>query len=103
MKLKTLIALFLSLSLMSIAYANVNDGWDAYQKGDYKTAFSEWRPLADQGDEYAQNSLGVMYENGEGVPQDDKQAVKWYRKAADQGYADGQLVWAPASPWLAAF
>ena len=32
-----------------------------------------------------------MYENGEGVPQDDKEAVKWYRLAAEQGYADAQL------------
>jgi len=32
----------------------------------------------------------LMYANGEGVAQDDKQAVKWYRKAADQGYARAQ-------------
>ncbi len=31
-----------------------------------------------------------MYENGEGVAKDDKQAVYWYRKAADQGYASAQ-------------
>ena len=28
-----------------------------------------------------------MYEFGEGVPENDAEAVKWYRKAADQGYA----------------
>ena len=33
----------------------------------------------------AQVNLGVMYDNGEGVLQDDKEAVKWYRKAAEQG------------------
>ena len=26
-----------------------------------------------------------MYDNGEGVPQDYKEAVKWYRLAAEQG------------------
>ena len=31
-----------------------------------------------------------MYDNGEGVLEDDKEAVKWYRKAADQGYAMAQ-------------
>ena len=31
-----------------------------------------------------------MYENGNGVPQDYAEAVKWYRKAADQGYARAQ-------------
>jgi len=32
----------------------------------------------------AQNSLGVRYARGQGVPQDYAQAVSWYRKAADQ-------------------
>jgi S1-C subfamily serine protease len=32
----------------------------------------------------------LRYINGEGVPQDDAEAVKWYRKAADQGDAVAQ-------------
>ena len=36
------------------------------------------------------NNLGVRYENGKGVLKDDKQAVKWYQKAADQGNASAQ-------------
>ena len=32
-----------------------------------------------------------MYENGKGVPQDDAEAVKWYRMAAEQGDADAQF------------
>ena len=31
-----------------------------------------------------------MYRRGQGVPQDDKTAVKWYRLAAEQGYAPAQ-------------
>ena len=31
-----------------------------------------------------------MYASGEGVPEDDKEAVKWYRLAAEQGYAQAQ-------------
>ena len=31
-----------------------------------------------------------MYEHGEGVPQDYAEAVRWYRLAADQGYASAQ-------------
>ena len=38
----------------------------------------------------AQNYSGLMYYNGSGVPKDDVEAVKWYRKAANQGYADAQ-------------
>ena len=38
----------------------------------------------------AQNSLGTMYYNGDGVKQDHKEAVKWVRKAAAQGNAMAQ-------------
>ena len=38
----------------------------------------------------AQYNLGGMYALGRGVPQDDAEAVKWYRKAADQGDAIAQ-------------
>ena len=31
-----------------------------------------------------------MYRSGQGVPQDDAEAVKWWRKAAEQGIADAQ-------------
>ena len=32
-----------------------------------------------------------MYRKGEGVHEDDAEAVKWYRKAAEQGYAMAQF------------
>jgi len=53
--------------------------------------FDETMAEANQGDAFAQFNLGVMYENGEGVPENDAEAVKWYRKAADQGLADAQF------------
>src|SRR5207247_4375042 len=45
---------------------------------------------ADQGYAQAQNNLGTLYENGEGVPKDLRKAAKLYQKAADQGYALAQ-------------
>ena len=45
---------------------------------------------ADQGDADAQYNLGLMYYNGDGVTQDDAEALKWYRLAADQGDATAQ-------------
>jgi uncharacterized protein len=56
------------------------------------TDFDETKAAAEQGDAVAQYNLGVMYEKGEGVPENDAEAVKWYRKAADQGNADAQLI-----------
>lgn len=53
----------------------------------YATALREFRLLAEQGDANAQYNLGTMYDNGEGVREDDEEAAKWYRKAAEQGDA----------------
>ena len=39
---------------------------------------------------WAQNNLGVIYKNGEGVPQDYEKAIEWYTKSAEQGYAEAQ-------------
>ena len=38
----------------------------------------------------AQTGLGWMYQKGQGVPQDSKAAVKWYKLAAEQGFAFAQ-------------
>ena len=35
-----------------------------------------------------------MYDQGKGVTQDYKEAVEWYPKAAEQGDANGQDLWA---------
>jgi TPR repeat protein len=48
------------------------------------------RARAEAGDADAQFSLGVMYRTGRGVPQDDAEAVRWWRLAADQGRASAQ-------------
>ena len=66
------------------------DGRGAYKSGDYATALRLWRPLAKQGHATAQFNLGVMYEDGRGVPQDYAEAVKWHQFAAGQGHADAQ-------------
>ena len=63
---------------------------DAYEREDYETSYKLFLPLAEQGDAEAQHNLGVMYDKGQGVPQDDKEAVKWYRLAAEQEHADAQ-------------
>ena len=65
-------------------------GLKAAQAGDFQTALKEWKPLADQGHAIAQYNLGWMYADGEGVVEDDAEAVRWYRLAADQGHAGAQ-------------
>ena len=84
-------AIVLLLSLAApVAAGPFEDATAAYNRGDYATALRLLRPLADQGDASAQNNLGLMYDEGQGVPQDYAEALKWYRLAADQGNASAQ-------------
>jgi TPR repeat protein len=43
-----------------------------------------------QGNAEAQRKMGLMYEQGIGVEQDDEEAAKWFRMAAVQGNAEAQ-------------
>ena len=52
-----------------------------------QTPLAATRQSAEQGDAAAQYNLGVSYDYGLGVPQDDALALAWYRIAADQGHA----------------
>ena len=45
---------------------------------------------ATQGDADAQGTLGVLYYEGLGVPQDFAEAARWFRKSAAQGLAMSQ-------------
>lgn len=60
------------------------------QAGNYADALPLLRAAAEQSNASAQVSLGLMYEAGEGVAEDDAEAVRWYRVAADQGDATAQ-------------
>lgn len=51
---------------------------------------SQLKAKAKSGDAEAQLSLGMAYEKGNGVPQNDAAAADWYRKAAEQGNAAAQ-------------
>jgi TPR repeat protein len=65
-------------------------GTDAYANGDYAAALAKFKPLAERGNAQAQFNLGVMYHQGQGVSQDDKEAAVWWSKAAEQGHAEAQ-------------
>ena len=44
------------------------------------------RAAAERGDPDGRNGLGVRYRDGRGVARDDAEAVRWFRKAAEQGH-----------------
>src|SRR5262249_57718586 len=58
----------------------------AYQRGYYLTAFEEaTRRVNDKADPKAMTLLAELYANGFGVPNNDVEASKWYKLAADRG------------------
>ena len=91
--LSATLCLTIALLLGSVgvsASADFQKGTAAYNSGDYATALRIWKPLAKQGNAYAQYWLGWMYAMGEGVSYNNKTAVKWYRLAAKQGDTSAQ-------------
>lgn len=93
-KFRTAVSLALPLiaatMLTAPAHADVKDGVDAWQRGDYQGAVAEWRPAALAGDADAQFNLGQAYKLGRGVPTDLAQAEAWYRRAAKQGHLQAE-------------
>ncbi len=87
-KLKLFIAAALcagfTLGLTAPAWAGLDEGVAAYNRGDYATAIRVWRPLSEQGNANAQSMLGLLYGKGQGVPQDYAQAHMWYNLAASR-------------------
>lgn len=86
-------SIFLTVILASLllafpARAGFDEGMNAYTSGDYDTAAREFKILAVKGEKESQYLLGLLYEEGQGLPRDDVEAAFWYARAADQGYVD---------------
>lgn len=58
-------------------------------KADYSQAVYWYHKASDAGNMYSQNSLGICYQQGKGVPQNDIQAVMWFEKAYKSGNPEG--------------
>ena len=87
-KPSAVLILIISLLMAGPAVAEpFEDATKAYYRGDYETACRLIKPLAEGGLPEAQLNLGLMYDKGQGVPRDYAEALKWYRKAAEQGNA----------------
>ena len=89
-KISILSGLLLALSGAGVAWSDFEKGFQAYERGDFNTAYREWRPAADKGDPYAQHMLGFLYANGRGVPLKPGETAQWIGRAADAGYPDAQ-------------
>lgn len=57
-----------------------------FMQPDHRQSARWFRAAAEQGVVEAENSIGMMYYNGDGVSKDYNEAVNWDRRAAEAGY-----------------
>ena len=93
MKKNFTFAILVSIFFLSkLAFSDdILKGFDAYKDKDYKSAFEIWHKLAEEGDSIAQNSLGVLFQKGQGVDKDFSLSYKWFKKSAEKGYTPAQV------------
>ena len=82
---------------------------NAYQRGDYETAFQKWMPLAKRGNAEAQHCIGhlyhywhdigkytgtssPLYNSSKSVTEHFKEAFKWTKRAAEQGHSTAECI-----------
>lgn len=64
---------------------------EVMQKIKLVSRFKDTLPVAEGGNADAQYAIAEMYETGDGTKKDNRKAVEWLLKAADQGHADARF------------
>ncbi|MFC1498059.1 ankyrin repeat domain-containing protein [Verrucomicrobiota bacterium] len=85
---QTIILFLLAMSLFAGCVAdkpelssNKEEAIAALNQGNYKEAYNQFLPLADNGDDNAMITIGLMFHQGNGFKQDYSKAMDWYIKA----------------------
>lgn len=81
--------LFLFFGAKHGVATTIEMGKEAVANKDYASAVSIFNPLVESGDARACYELGLLYEEGLGVPKDPKLAASLFQKAADQNLPEG--------------
>lgn len=66
------------------------EAYRLYKQKRFDRAAKLYQQCADMGNDDCQLAMGQLYEFGDGVPKNERQAAAWYRKSADQGNPIGQ-------------
>ncbi|MGI9259011.1 MAG: tetratricopeptide repeat protein [Gammaproteobacteria bacterium] len=83
-------ALLLTL-VTSQAQAGLAEGYAAYERGEFESAYAELLPVAEAGDVNAAYYLGLLYWEGQGVDKNVDNALVWLNDAAERGHTGAQL------------
>ena len=70
---------------------DVQLGLSDFAQGRFAEAYQDWRAAASAGDARGALYVGVLYDSGLGVVQDEVAAMAWYRRAAERGSAAGMF------------
>jgi len=86
-------ALLLGLGLgwLPAGAATPEDGRRAYDAGRFSDAMGIWAALSRQGSAEAEFGLGLLFDLGNGTPEDPKVAFAWYRTAAEAGLPEAEF------------
>ncbi len=94
MKSTSLSVLVLCAALLSFSSlcgaATLLNALAAKDRGDFESAFQQFKQLASLDDAIAQFQLSLLYEAGKGTKQDATQAIHWLRMSAAHGNPQAQ-------------
>lgn len=85
--LLTIVFIFLNPSARA---DQLEEGKTAFLRHEYQRAYNLLLPPAEGGNTFAQTSIGYMLSQGLGVMKNEREAIKWYEKAAAKGDSDAQ-------------
>lgn len=94
MSIKTIIlaGILASVSLLASCANHLEQGVDAYNRGEYDEAAQHLDGLAKSGDRSAQYHVGLLWEGGLGsTPKNSAEAARWYLRSAKQGYVPAMV------------
>jgi len=86
-----LIFLYLAIVAPSFSSDRIAQAHECLRIQDFDCAFLNFKLEAKLGDAEAQYNLGIMYERGESVKESKGEALRWFSKAANNGYVKAQL------------
>lgn len=85
---RTILVILSLLLAAAPCLASFDSGLKAYKKKDFARAMKDFKADGSKNSCY---NIGIMYYKGEGVKQDRREAVQWFRKAADLGDMNAQF------------
>ncbi|MDA9822154.1 sel1 repeat family protein [Paracoccaceae bacterium] len=90
--MKTLLVatIIFNLGYTTLAAQDFDKGQRAYNSGNYVSALTEWRILAEEGNALAQGNIGFMYVTGKGVLQSNIRSHMWFNIASANGSEIGR-------------